>query len=192
MSPTTPTTDSGDPPRPPGLRVRYLVIAAIGWLAIAGWWTLSARAWFAQQRYREISATVEDVHVHPGSHDRVSQQCRTPKNTFAVVVSYRFVVEGRPYTSSSYDHDHDSEIFCSDDRARAREAELTRARSLQVFFDPDDPDRVVQLKQEGSEVIVVYAMLAIAAGILLWLFRRQMRRQRAFEAAFRAYYGMPP
>lgn len=132
---------------------------------------------------------VDDVRYHRGGYDRLAKECSTGdgRGMRTVLTTYSFEVAGKRYTSTAYNHRFESELFCTEEAARARIAELETKRTVTAFYDPEDPRVAVQQKQEGSEVIVVYVLLLSVGVGLTGLYLRQRRLQRAYEAAFRAY-----
>lgn len=173
----------------PPLSPRIFALGLVAWLGVTAWWSVSARAWFAQQTFQEAVAEVDDVRYHRGGYDRLSPSCSTAddRGPRTVVTTYSFAVNGKHYTSTAYDHRFESELFCTEEDARARIAELERTRTVTVAYDPNDPRIAVQQKQDGSEVIFVYTLLLGVGMALVWLYLRQGRLQRAHHAALSAY-----
>ncbi len=178
-----------DAPQRPILRPVYVALALVGWAALVAWWTLTARSWFVQQRYVEVLATVDEVTYERGARDRHTKECSTGdgRGTRSVLTTYSYEVGGRRYSSAAYDHRYVTEIFCTEDAAMARVAELESKRALTVFYDPDDPSVAVQKKEELSEVIFVHALLLALGGGLVWLYVRQRRVHREYQASFDAW-----
>jgi hypothetical protein len=181
---------AGDQPPTPPLRPGIVLLAMVGWLGMVAWWIFHARTWLDQQTWEQTSASVDEVTYERGIYDRLSHSCSTGdgRGPRVVLTTYSYDVGGVRFSSKAYDHLHESELFCEEAPARARIAELKKRGQVTVFYDPDRPERAVQRRQEGSEVIFVLSLLAVAGVVLIVWWRRQKRRYREYERARRAFF----
>lgn len=176
-------------PERPALAPGYVLFAMVGWLTFVIYWSFAARDWFFQLRYREVTAKVEEVRVERGVLERITKQCsnRSDRTPHSVLTTYSYEVNGRRYTAEAWNRQYASEIFCSEETAQARVAELRTKGTLTAWYDPNDPRVAVQQKEEASEIFFVYgALFALGAGLVV-LFLRQRRVHRAYRAAFDAW-----
>lgn len=181
-------SEETSPPVPP-FSPRIVAFALLAWLVLVGWWGYHGRLWFAQRTWERVTAQVEEVTYQRGAFDRVSHGCSTGDGRGArtVFTTYSYAYEDRFYVGKAYNHLYDSELFCNEDSARARMAELERLGEVEVWVDPGNPSRAVQQLQSGSEVIFVFVLLGAAGCALLKWWRRQRRLMADYEVARRAY-----
>lgn len=170
------------------------MVAMVGWLVFLAYWSFVARAWFEQRSYLEVTATVKELRIERGSLGRVSNQCsnRNDRLPHSVLCTYTFEVGGKRYTSDSWNHRYAGEVFCGEEAAQARVAELRAKGTLTAWHHPRQPSIAVRQKEEASGLLFVLAVLVLSGVGLLLLFLRQRRVHRAYQAAFDAWAAGSP
>jgi hypothetical protein len=168
-----PAAESASPSRIPALVCMVWVV-----LLLLG----AARAYqlTSEWRYVAVDARVEDVTVLKEARG-LSRECNTAgsRSPHQVIVRYSYSLDGvMRYQSDRYDADNRGELFCRDETAAARVAELRVGSTIRAHVNPKSPTEAVLQRRELSETIFVGVVLAVS-GFFVWAWYLRVRRRRA-------------
>ena len=177
-------SSSQDPSKPPtvagkiGMSLFFFVFFAMG----AGFCFFLAAEFFENVATYSWNATEATISQ--------SQVDRDADGDYSLVVRYRYTVNGRPYTSVSY-NDPDGDVYMSDDYTELARlaAAYPAGMACIAYVDPSDPDRAVLVHPTlwvGLVVLFPLIFVAVGAGGIYFIWFGKTGERKSLAARGRA------
>ncbi len=169
-------------------RARFVMLATLlgvvlsGALFVGG--LVSAIDAFEEASWSEVRADVVNVAISESPYQTSNGMSRVGTR---IEVTYRFVVDGRAYTSSRYATDEPYDEYSEGSTAAAERIDyLTKHKQVTAFVPLQDPSRAVLEREELVPAVIVTAAGALTLLLVIVFFIRWRLGRKKVTAPYAA------